>query len=170
MGAGDEEEVSRLTGRFYTVIPHSFGRARPPLLDTLDKVKGKLEMCDVLSDIETAQARPGPALPPSPSSLLSCEPHVPLQECLLHEQRTTLLSAPPARMCEITHLVCLNRSVTADVEHDELKIDQGKCGRNIHGHKRLRGAQSNTLCQPPNPQLPNAPDAPSHSARLADHW
>lgn len=62
MNAGDDAEVARLTSRFYTVIPHSFGRNRPPPLDTLYKVKAKIEMCDVLSDIETAQvirSRPG---------------------------------------------------------------------------------------------------------------
>ena len=58
MSAGDDVEVARLTSRFYTVIPHSFGRNRPPPLDTLYKVKAKIEMCDVLSDIETAQVIP----------------------------------------------------------------------------------------------------------------
>ena len=56
--AKDNSEVARLTGRFYTVIPHTFGRARPPMIDTLEKVQAKFEMCDVLSDIETAQVRP----------------------------------------------------------------------------------------------------------------
>jgi hypothetical protein len=51
----DAAEISRLTGRFYTVIPHTFCRQRPPLIDTDDKLRGKFEMCDVLSDIETAQ-------------------------------------------------------------------------------------------------------------------
>ena len=54
---GDRPEIERLTGRFYTVIPHSFGRQRPPLIQTEDQVKAKFEMCNVLSDIETAQVR-----------------------------------------------------------------------------------------------------------------
>lgn len=53
--AGTRTEIERLTGRFYTVIPHSFGRQRPPLIQTEDQVKAKFEMCNVLSDIETAQ-------------------------------------------------------------------------------------------------------------------
>lgn len=59
--ASSRQEIERLTGRFYTVIPHSFGRQRPPLINTLDKVKTKFDMCNVLSDIETAQVRRPPA-------------------------------------------------------------------------------------------------------------
>lgn len=61
MVRGDRQEIERLTGRFYTVIPHSFGRQRPPLIQTEDQVKAKFEMCNVLSDIETAQVRAVPS-------------------------------------------------------------------------------------------------------------
>ncbi len=37
------------------VIPHSFGRHRPPILQTTSMVEDKIRMCDVLSDIEVAQ-------------------------------------------------------------------------------------------------------------------
>ncbi len=37
------------------VIPHSFGRRRPPILQTTSMVEDKIRMCDVLSDIEVAQ-------------------------------------------------------------------------------------------------------------------
>ena len=36
--------TSRLTSKFYTVIPHSFGRRVPPVLDTQTKVQVKREM------------------------------------------------------------------------------------------------------------------------------
>lgn len=31
----NSSEVATLTSRFYTVIPHNFGRSRPPLIDTV---------------------------------------------------------------------------------------------------------------------------------------
>ena len=37
----DPSEIVKLTSRFCTVIPHNFGRARPPLLDTPEKVQSK---------------------------------------------------------------------------------------------------------------------------------
>jgi poly [ADP-ribose] polymerase 2/3/4 len=59
----DSGAVARLTSRFYTVIPHNFGRARPPLIDTPEKLQSKYEMCDVLADIETAQVHPPYSVP-----------------------------------------------------------------------------------------------------------
>jgi poly [ADP-ribose] polymerase len=43
-----------LTSEFFTLIPHSFGRQRPPVIDNLDLVLKKKEMLNVLSDIEVA--------------------------------------------------------------------------------------------------------------------
>ncbi len=37
------------------VIPHSFGRVKPPVINTLDMVRQKYDLCNVLQDIETAQ-------------------------------------------------------------------------------------------------------------------
>ena len=37
------------------VIPHNFGRHRPPIIHSQKMVEDKFRMCDVLSDIEVAQ-------------------------------------------------------------------------------------------------------------------
>lgn len=37
------------------MIPHSFGRVKPPVIDSLDTVRQKYDLCNVLQDIETAQ-------------------------------------------------------------------------------------------------------------------
>lgn len=37
------------------VIPHNFGRQRPPIIHSQKMVEDKICMCDVLSDIEVAQ-------------------------------------------------------------------------------------------------------------------
>ena len=39
----------------FQVIPHAFGRRRPPVIDTIQKVQEKMELCDVLGDITVAQ-------------------------------------------------------------------------------------------------------------------
>ena len=43
IAAANVADVARLTSRFYTVIPHNFGRMRPPPIDTPEKLQTK---CD----------------------------------------------------------------------------------------------------------------------------
>jgi len=47
-------KLEQLTNEFYTKIPHSFGRTRPPVLDNAEVVLNKMEMLAVLGDIEIA--------------------------------------------------------------------------------------------------------------------
>ncbi|XP_050414615.1 protein mono-ADP-ribosyltransferase PARP3 [Patella vulgata] len=47
--------LTELSSRFYTAIPHSFGRRIPPKIDTLELVRQKMDMLMVLADIELAQ-------------------------------------------------------------------------------------------------------------------
>ncbi|KAM3878224.1 protein mono-ADP-ribosyltransferase PARP3 [Diretmus argenteus] len=51
-GGGNLEELS---SKFFTAIPHNFGRNRPPTIDTTEIVEKKKEMLMVLADIELAQ-------------------------------------------------------------------------------------------------------------------
>lgn len=52
---GNRGQIMALTSKFYTVIPHSFGRSRPPLVDTAELVQKKKDMLAVLTDIAAAQ-------------------------------------------------------------------------------------------------------------------
>ncbi|XP_075369935.1 protein mono-ADP-ribosyltransferase PARP3 isoform X2 [Mycteria americana] len=45
-----------LSSRFYTIIPHNFGRARPPPINSPDLLRAKKDMLLVLADIEVAQS------------------------------------------------------------------------------------------------------------------
>ncbi|CAH1797246.1 unnamed protein product [Owenia fusiformis] len=49
-------ELVALTSKFYTLIPHDFGRQRPPIITTMEVVRAKMDMLLVLADIELAQA------------------------------------------------------------------------------------------------------------------
>ena len=53
--AGQRRQVVDLSSKFYTLIPHSFGRSVPPPLATAEAVQTKMQMLDVLADIEKAQ-------------------------------------------------------------------------------------------------------------------
>eukprot|EP00743_Colponemidia_sp_Colp-15_P002076 GILK01002252.1.p1 GENE.GILK01002252.1~~GILK01002252.1.p1 ORF type:complete len:618 (-),score=140.78 GILK01002252.1:102-1928(-) len=55
MKGKSRQDLETLTSRFYTLIPHDFGRTRPPLLNDMGIVKNKMEMLNVLADIEIAQ-------------------------------------------------------------------------------------------------------------------
>ncbi|XP_044307387.1 protein mono-ADP-ribosyltransferase PARP3 [Varanus komodoensis] len=51
-----QKELQDLSSRFYTIIPHNFGRSRPPPIDTQEIVQAKKDMLLVLADIELAQS------------------------------------------------------------------------------------------------------------------
>uniref|UniRef100_H3DAV8 Poly (ADP-ribose) polymerase family, member 3 n=1 Tax=Tetraodon nigroviridis TaxID=99883 RepID=H3DAV8_TETNG len=47
--------LEELSSKFFTAIPHNFGRNRPPTIDSKEIVEQKKEMLMVLADIELAQ-------------------------------------------------------------------------------------------------------------------
>ncbi|XP_045712648.1 protein mono-ADP-ribosyltransferase PARP3-like [Phyllostomus hastatus] len=53
--AGDPS-LEELSSRFYTVIPHNFGRSRPPPINSLELLQAKKDMLLVLADIELARS------------------------------------------------------------------------------------------------------------------
>lgn len=46
--------ITELSSRFYTLIPHAFGRRVPPPIDSHDLLQKKFDMLNVLGDIEIA--------------------------------------------------------------------------------------------------------------------
>jgi poly [ADP-ribose] polymerase len=50
------KQIETVTSRFYTIIPHAFGRRVPPVIDTVELLQKKYEMLNVLGDIEIAVA------------------------------------------------------------------------------------------------------------------
>ncbi|XP_061689209.1 protein mono-ADP-ribosyltransferase PARP3 isoform X2 [Syngnathoides biaculeatus] len=52
---GGRPRLEELSSKFFTTIPHNFGRSRPPTIDNNDIVEKKKEMLMVLADIELAQ-------------------------------------------------------------------------------------------------------------------
>src|SRR5947208_5733709 len=46
--------IDGLSSRFYTLIPHAFGRRVPPPINSLDLLQKKYDMLNVLNDIEIA--------------------------------------------------------------------------------------------------------------------
>ncbi|XP_062613650.1 protein mono-ADP-ribosyltransferase PARP3-like [Saccostrea cucullata] len=51
----NNSQMMALSSKFYTVIPHDFGRRVPPVMKTLEDVRQKYDMLLVLGDIEIAQ-------------------------------------------------------------------------------------------------------------------
>lgn len=52
---GKKRDLEALCSKFYTVIPHSFGRRRPPLISDNETLQQKKDMLAVLGDIALAQ-------------------------------------------------------------------------------------------------------------------
>ncbi|KAI9812723.1 MAG: hypothetical protein M1827_004479 [Pycnora praestabilis] len=48
------EAIEFLTNAYYTTIPHSFGRRRPPPIDSEDMLKREIQLLESLSDMEIA--------------------------------------------------------------------------------------------------------------------
>uniref|UniRef100_A0A671Q956 Poly [ADP-ribose] polymerase n=1 Tax=Sinocyclocheilus anshuiensis TaxID=1608454 RepID=A0A671Q956_9TELE len=53
---GERNKLEELTNKFFTIIPHNFGRNRPPVISDDSVLQGKKEMLLVLADIEVAQS------------------------------------------------------------------------------------------------------------------
>ncbi|KAI0727024.1 PARP-domain-containing protein [Fomitopsis betulina] len=51
---GFRSAVEELTGRYYSIIPHIFGRNRPTIIDDMPLLKKELELVDALGDMEVA--------------------------------------------------------------------------------------------------------------------
>lgn len=50
-GKKDKSKIQNISSQFYTNIPHKSGRTAPPLLDNLDIVKEKSELCELMRDM-----------------------------------------------------------------------------------------------------------------------
>lgn len=48
-------DINFLSSRFYTLMPHSFGRCKPPPIDSLELLRDKMNNLNVLSDVALAQ-------------------------------------------------------------------------------------------------------------------
>ncbi|KAI0820615.1 poly polymerase catalytic domain-containing protein [Trametes gibbosa] len=51
---GFRNAAQELTGQYYSIIPHVFGRDRPIVIDNLERLKKELELVDALGDMEVA--------------------------------------------------------------------------------------------------------------------
>ena len=49
-----DADLLAASNRFYTKIPHDFGRQRPPLIESLDEVRLKVSLLETLGEIEIA--------------------------------------------------------------------------------------------------------------------
>ncbi|EPQ61114.1 PARP-domain-containing protein, partial [Gloeophyllum trabeum ATCC 11539] len=52
---GQRNACEELSGRYYSIIPHAFGRNRPVVIDNMATLKKELELVDALGDMEVAQ-------------------------------------------------------------------------------------------------------------------
>ncbi|KAK9708347.1 hypothetical protein K7432_009695 [Basidiobolus ranarum] len=50
------KEIEHLSNKFYTVVPHDFGRSIPPLINSHSLLKQKLELVESLSEIQVAES------------------------------------------------------------------------------------------------------------------
>ena len=55
ISSGIRATIVEKTNEFYSLIPHNFGRKRPPLIDDMNVLNSKIDMLNVLLDIEAAQ-------------------------------------------------------------------------------------------------------------------
>lgn len=53
--AGNRKLMMELSSKFYTLVPHSFGRSVPPVIDEKEHLQRKFDLLAVLGDIEQAQ-------------------------------------------------------------------------------------------------------------------
>jgi poly [ADP-ribose] polymerase len=49
-----QTEIEELSNRYYSLIPHNFGRQRPPVIGSTDTLKNELDLLDSLGDMKEA--------------------------------------------------------------------------------------------------------------------
>ncbi|KAI9359592.1 poly polymerase catalytic domain-containing protein [Zopfochytrium polystomum] len=52
----NREMLTELSSQFYTIIPHVFGMSRPPILDSAQIVKQKLQMLEALTEMQVTSS------------------------------------------------------------------------------------------------------------------
>jgi poly [ADP-ribose] polymerase len=55
-GTGSRSDIEQFSNRYYSVIPHAFGRDRPPIIGSNDLLKKEIELLESLSDMKEAAA------------------------------------------------------------------------------------------------------------------
>lgn len=50
----ERSQLLSLTNKFFTIIPHDFGTSNPPLIETAELLKEKVQLLDALNDMEIA--------------------------------------------------------------------------------------------------------------------
>ena len=53
-GASDDGQIEPLSNRYYSLIPHAFGRNRPPVINTHERLKREIELLESLSSMKEA--------------------------------------------------------------------------------------------------------------------
>lgn len=48
------EDLDRMSSKFYTTLPHDFGRRKPPTIDNCNMLQRSYDMCNVLRDMQKA--------------------------------------------------------------------------------------------------------------------
>lgn len=74
LAAGNQAALLQYTSLFYTVIPHDFGRRKPPVISTAETLQKKRDMLNVLADIEVALGMEKKAEAPKPAGELLPNP------------------------------------------------------------------------------------------------
>lgn len=66
INANNAAQINTISSKFYTLIPHSFGRRVPPPINTPELLHKKVDMLNVLNDIEIAMSLENGAKAPEP--------------------------------------------------------------------------------------------------------
>ncbi|CAG0887462.1 unnamed protein product [Cyprideis torosa] len=134
--------LAELSSRFYTLIPHDFGRRVPPVMKTEDEIREKKDMLLVLSDIELAQSiQKQKASEVSAATLQHAESQEELPPHPLDEKFQLLKTSisPLAKDCEEFKWIEKYIKETGNrAKLDEVfKIDREKEGERFASHKNL---------------------------------
>ena len=54
--ATSRDEVERLSNQYFSIIPHAFGRNRPPVIRDINLLKKEIELLESLSDMKETAA------------------------------------------------------------------------------------------------------------------
>ena len=71
-GGGSRSRLVELSNHFFSLIPHNFGRTVPPVIDSMVKLKAKLDMVEVSQSTQLHTQPHPPPYTPSAAAVANC--------------------------------------------------------------------------------------------------
>lgn len=130
-------QLAELSSLFYTLIPHNFGRQRPPTISDNDTLRKKMDMLMVLADIELAQSMQKEKDEESKPKTVTKEPHPLDVKYGLLQCRLSLMDKKSEEYKILENYLCATQGYYKLKIHDVWEVDRHQEGDRFAANKNI---------------------------------